>query len=198
MRYLIISLIAILFVACTTVTPPKTEFRVNPHMPKIELVSNECKSKSLKVAQAFSSNKLMSQDMNYALGDSKQYIYSESQWSVTPNKAITARFLELLRETELFNSVQVSKSRSRSDYILEINIEDYMQYFNEDSSKSFAIATISLALIDTKTSITFATKTFRTKVDVNSLNAKGGVDALNIALSNILSQSNAWLGKVCK
>ena len=198
MKYLIISLVTILFVGCTTVTPPKTEFRINPMMPDLQLSGMECKDSSLKVAQAFSSSNLMSIDMNYAQGDSKQYIYSKSQWSVTPNRAVTAKFLELLRDTELFNSVQVSKSRSKSDYILEINIEDFMQYFNEDSSSSYAKATVSLALIETKTSITFATKTFSTKVDIDTLNANGGVEGLNTALSDILSQSAEWFGKVCK
>ena len=198
MKYLIISLVVILFVGCTTMVPPKTEFRINPNMPELQLRGMECKDSSLKVAQAFSSSNLMSIDMNYAQGNSKQYIYSKSQWSVAPNKAITDKFLELLRDTNLFNSVQVSKSRSKSDYILEINIEDFMQYFNENSSSSYAKATISLSLIETKTSITFATKTFTTKVDIESLDANGGVEGLNSALGDILSQSAEWFGKVCK
>ena len=198
MRYLVVSLIAILFVGCTTVTPPKTEFRINPTISVVHLTSKECKTSSLKIAQAFSSSELMSQDMNYGLGDFKQYVYSKSKWSVAPNKVITAKYLELLRETKLFNSVQVSKSRSNSDYILEINIEDFMQYFNEDSSKSYVVVTISLSLIETKANVTYATKTFSTKIDVDSLDAKGGVESLNNALGNILSRSSEWLGEVCR
>ena len=198
MKYFLITRISILFIGCSTTIPPKSEFRVNPNIPDKKLSVMSCKDNSLKVAQAFSSNSLMSRDMNYAQGDAKQYIYAKSQWASTPNRAITDMYLKLLRETDIFNSVQVSKSRSRNDYTLEINIEDFMQYFNEESSYSNANVVITLSFIETKSSIVFASKTFSSKVDVKTLNAEGGVDALNTALSEVMSQSNEWFGEVCK
>jgi len=199
MKYIIISLLAILFSGCiTTTTPAKSEFRVNSHMPSKKFTSLGCKNKSLKVAQAFSQNSIMSHTMSYAQGDFKQYAYSASQWSTAPNRAITAEFLTMIRNSKLFKSVQISKSRSKNDFILEISIEDFMQYFNSNSTSSYANVVISLALIDSKTNSVFATKIFNAKVDVKSLDAKGGVDGLNSALSDILSQSNDWLGEVCK
>lgn len=198
MRYLLIAIIGMLFAGCSTVVPPKVEFRVNPKMPQKKLGAMSCKDNSLKIAQAFSPSSLMSQDMNYALGSEKQYIYSKSQWASTPNRAITNMYLKLLREADVFNSVQVSKSRSRSDYVLEINIEDFMQYFSEDSSSSHAKVLITLSFIDTGSSTVFATKTFSSEVEVESLDAQGGVEALNSALGNVLVQSNEWFGEVCR
>ncbi|WP_455755514.1 ABC-type transport auxiliary lipoprotein family protein [Sulfurimonas sp.] len=199
MKYIIISLVALLFSGCiSTATPAKSEFRVNSHMPSKKFTSLACKSKSLKVAQAFSPSSIMSNTMSYAQGDFKQYAYSASQWSVAPNKAITAEFLTMIRDSKLFKSVQISKSRSRNDFILEISIEDFMQYFNDSSTSSYANVAISLALIDSKTNNVFATKIFNSKEDVKSLDAKGGVDGLNSALSDVISQSNDWLGEVCK
>ncbi len=198
MRYLIISLVVILFVGCTTTTPPKSEFRINPNILSKKLNISGCSDKSLKVAQAFSSNTLMSQSMNYGIGDTKQYAYSKSQWSLTPNRAITDEFLVLLREMKIFKSVQISKSRSKNDFILEINIEDFMQYFNADSSNSYVNVLISLTLIDSKTNYVFATKTFSAKIDTLSLDANGGVIGLNKALANVLSQSGDWFGEVCR
>lgn len=198
MKYFLILIIGILFIGCNNKIPPKAEFRVNPKIPDEKLSALSCKDKSLKIAQAFSSNSLMSQDMSYAQGDAKQYIYSKSKWASTPNRAIGDMYLKLLRATDIFNSVQVSKSRSRNDYILEINIEDFMQYFNEDSSSSYANVSITLSLIESSTSIVFATKTFSSKADVKSLNAEGGVDALNSALGDVMNQSDKWFEEVCK
>ncbi len=198
MKYILTGLAVVLFLGCSSTVPPKSEFRLNPDLKKQELLESGCSDKSLKVAQAFSSSILMSKNMNYGLGDSKQYIYSESQWSLTPNRAITSEFLKLIRESKLFKSVQVSKSRSRNDFILEVNIEDFMQYFNEESSLSYANMIVSLTLINTKTNNVFATQTFSAKVDVETLDANGGVDGLNNVLSDVLLQTNAWLSKVCK
>ena len=198
MRYILVILAFFLFLGCSTTLPPKSEYRLSPDIAIKKLSADSCKDKSLKVAQAFSTSTLMSRDMSYGLGNSKQYIYSESQWASTPNRAITAEFLKLLRDSKLFKSVQISKSRSKNDFILEINIEDFMQYFNKQSSASFAKISISLTLIDAKTNKVFATQTFRTKLDVETLDANGGVSGLNRALSEVLSQSNIWIAGVCK
>jgi len=198
MKYILVSVMIFLFLGCSTRVPPKAEYRLNSNIEVKKLSSLSCKDKSLKVAQAFSSNTLMSRDMSYGLGDSKQFIYSESQWALTPNRAITTKFLAELRNSHLFKSVQISKSRSRNDYILEINIVDFMQYFDENSSSSYSQFIVSLTIIDAKTNRVFATDTFKSKVDVKTLDASGGVDGLNEALEEVLSQSNSWFNKVCK
>lgn len=199
MRYILVVLIALLFSGCLTTTiPAKEEYRINPIQQTKILDVEGCTKYSLKVAQAFSSNALLSQSMYYAQGDTKQYMYSASKWATIPNRAITAEFLTLIRDSKLFKSVQTSKSRSRSDAILEINIEDFMQYFNNDSSQSYASVVVNLSLISAKGNSVFASETFRVKVDIDSLNASGGVDGLNKALSQVLVDSNDWLAKVCK
>lgn len=198
MKYFLFSLMAFFFVGCTTTTSPKVEYRISSELKNKELKSSNCKEKSLQVSQAFSSNLLMSQGMSYVMDNTKQYLYSKSQWSVTPNKAITAEFLTMLRESELFKSVQVSKSRAKSDFILEINIEDFMQYFSKDSSDSYVNVIIGLTIIDSKTNTIYASKTFKAKVDAKSLDAEGGVIALNEALSIVMFKSAEWFSEVCR
>jgi cholesterol transport system auxiliary component len=175
-----------------------TEFRVNPALEIITSDSTQCLDKSLKVAQSFSTSSIMSRKMNYAQGLQKQFVYSESQWADSPNRTINEQIVKLIRDTKLFKSVLTSKSRSKSDLILEINIEDFMQYFSEDSSESYAEATISLSLIESDTNSVIASKTFDSRVDAKSLDAHGGVEALNSALEDILAQTNSWLSGVCK
>ena len=199
MRYIVFSLLVVFLSGCvTTKIPAKSEYRINSQIEVSKNDAQNCKEKSLKVAQAFSSSAFMSNSMMYALGDSKQYAYAESLWAENPNTVITSKFFRLIRETELFKSVQISKSRSRNDYILEINIEDFMQYFNPQSTHSYANVSISVTLIDVKSNRAFATHSFNEKVDAKSLNAEGGVAALTIALNNILKDTNTWITGVCK
>jgi len=136
--------------------------------------------------------------MYYAQGNMKQYMYSSSKWSRSPNRAITSEFLTLIRASNLFKSVQTAKSRSRSDIILEINIEDFMQYFDENSTLSHVNVVINLSLINARGNSVFASQTFNTKIDVKMLNANGGVDGLNKALREVLLDTNEWLSEVCK
>jgi len=199
MRYFITILVIFLFLGCTTPIPPKSEYRLHINLKNIDLPkATRCKDKSLKVAQAFSLSSLMSHDMSYGLGDSKQFIYSKSQWSSSPNRAITSEFLKQLRASNLFKSVQISKSRSKNDFILEINIEDFMQYFNQDLSKSITKVSISLTLINSKTNKVFATKTFNSNLDTKTLNAMGGVEGLSKGLSEVLLKSTIWIAEVCR
>lgn len=199
MKYLFVILFGILLNGCvTTVVPAKSEYRISSGVVALQSKSNTCKEKSLKVAQAFSSSTLMSNHMMYAIGTSKQYAYAESLWAENPNAVITSSILELIRDTNVFNSVQVSKSRSRSDFILEINIEDFMQYFDEASLHSHASISLTLTLIDIKSNRVMATKTFDAKVDVQDLNAQGGVQGLKEAFNIILKDVNTWIIGVCK
>lgn len=192
--------ISLLFSGCSTTKPATTDYTINIKTFKSDLVTSDsvCLDKSLKISQAFSSNKFMSSKMNYVLEDNKQYHYSESVWASSPNRVISYEILKLFRETKLFKSVQTYKSRSKSDFILEINIEDFMQYFENNSKNSFAKVVLSMALIDSKSNHIIATKTFDVKMKSVTLDANGGVEALNKALQKVFAESQEWIVGVCK
>ncbi len=198
MKYILIILALVLQGCLSTTVAPKIEYRINPNTQSKELQGDGCKDKSLKIAQAFSSNSLLSQNMYYGQGEMRRHIYSASKWSRTPNRAITSEFLKLIRDSKLFKSVQTAKSRSRSDIILEINIEDFMQYFNENSNKSYVNIIVNLSFIKAKGNSVFQSKTFKTTVDVEVLDASGGVNGLNKALAKVLLDTNEWFSEVCK
>ena len=80
----------------------------------------------------------------------------------------------------------------------EINIEDFMQYFNNNSTLSHVNVVISVSLINARKNSVFDTQTFSKKIKVKELNSRAGVEGLNIALNDVLKQSNLWLGDVCK
>jgi len=198
MQLLFITLIIFLFVGCSTTTPAVSEYRINVESTASTFTQTGCQEESLKVAQAFSPTSLMTHEMNYGQGSYKQYKFTQSQWAESPNRAISAEIVEHIKSTKLFKNVQISKSRSKNGLLLETNIEDFMQYFSEDEQESFVSVRISLTLIDVETSKVVATKTFKSKIEVDSIDADAGVKHLNIALENILKSSGEWLSEVCR
>jgi len=197
MKLIFITIGIFLLSGCTTVKPSIVEYNITTKSLKTASTVSGCKDKSLKIAQAFSSSSLMSLKMDYAQEDSKVFSYSQSQWRESPNHAVTMETLKAIRASDLFKNVQISKSRSKSEWILETNIEDFLQYYSDGLKDSFANVVISLTLIDSKTNSVVATKMFSSKVNTNSLDAEGGVEALNKALSDILTQNIEWLNGVC-
>lgn len=197
MKKILILLSIVLLSGCVTTKPSITEYRVVAKTSKARSVVDGCKEKSLKIAQAFSSSSLMSLKMDYVQEESKIFSYSQAHWNESPNHSVTKEILKKIRDSKLFKNVQISRSRSKNSWILETNIEDFLQYYSEGLKDSFAKVIISLTLIDSKTNSVIATKTFNSKVNTNTLDAEGGVEALNKALSDILTQNIEWLNGVC-
>ncbi len=197
MYHFFIVIAIFLFSACSVKKTAITEYTINTHIHKSELNATKCIDKSLKISQAFSSSELMSLKMNYKEGDYKQFFYSQSQWADSPNRVITTQIVKLLRESKLFQSVQTDKSRTNSEYILETNIEDFMQYFSKNSKDSFVNIVMTITLLDAQTSMIVATKTFSVEMKSDTLDAEGGVSALNQAFEDILVQMRGWLSGVC-
>lgn len=195
---IILIILTILFSGCTTIKPHVAEYRVVAKDLKIGNAATGCKEKSLKVAQAFSSNSLMSLNMDYTESNNRVFSYSQSQWLESPNSLVSAELLKSIRDSELFSSVHSSKSRVKSNLVLETNIEEFMQFYSQDMKSSFVHVVVSLTLIDAKTNSVIADKTFSSKLDAKTVDAKGGVEALSSALSEIVSQNIEWLGGVCK
>jgi ABC-type uncharacterized transport system auxiliary subunit len=190
--------ITLFFVSCATVQPHVEEYRIAPQVQLKQFKAQECRENSIKVGQTFSSNLLMSMDMNYGVGSYQLDTFNQSQWALSPNRAINMAISEMLRDTKLFKNVQIAKSRSKTDFYLESNIEDFMQYFSEDKKQSFVNVRISMSLIDRKTSQVLATKIFSKKLPTKELNAASGVIELNKALQDVLSQSALWFEGVCQ
>ena len=197
-KYLYILPLIYIFLGCSTTVPAISEYKIKTDVIAKQFPQSGCKKESLKIAQAFSSSNLMTRSMGYGQGDYKQFSFSESQWAESPNRTVTSEILAYVNETGLFNNVQTSKSRSENGLLLETNIEEFMQYFSEDAKESYVNVVITLTLIDTKTNKVLSAKSFDRKVEVSTMNAEGGVIALNKALNDVIVQSGEWLGSVCK
>ena len=136
--------------------------------------------------------------MHYGSGQYSVASFTQSQWSESPNRAISAKTVEALESSQLFTYVSNAQSTVRSDLVLETNIEDFMQYFTKDNSKSYVNVAIKATLVERKTKQIIASKKFEKRVATKSLDAYGGVVALSQALSAILEDEVQWLGSECK
>jgi len=194
---LLLSLVLV-FTACTKTVPYIKEYKIDTSVNIDASKQTQCQKKSIKVVHAFSANNLMLQEMNYVNGLYDIEQFTQSQWSQSPNKSITAQTLNALENAHYFKYVANAKSRVRSDLLLENNIKDFMQYFSQDNSKSFVKVVISATLIDRKTKKSLAYKRFEKTEESKSLDAYGGVVALNLALSELLKEEVKWLGEQCK
>jgi len=183
---------------CTTTSAPISEYRLLSKKSETAFEAKGCIEKSIKVALSFAANSLMAQKMKYAKEDFAEYAFSESQWAQSPNQAITQEILESVRGSNLFSSVQNYKSRSMSDYILESSIEEFAQHFDTKEKSSYALMRISFALVDVKSSRVLGSVTLSKREDVKELNARGGVESLSNALTQILQEKNIWLNEACK
>ncbi len=194
--YLMIAIV-FLFSGCSITKPAITEYKLSLKDFTSKSYTKSCKDKSLKVSSAFSSNSLTTLEMKYMQDKHKIYAYSESRWNNSPNQEISSQVLCAIRDAKLFSSVQNSKSRSKSDLILEINVQDFMQYYNDDLSKSYVNIVMCFTLLDANTNKTIITKNFSAKKDVKNLDAAGGVEALDSVLGEIISQGLDFLDGAC-
>lgn len=187
-----------LFVGCTTMKPHISEFRVITKDAQAKSKSSSCRDKSLKISQAFSPVSLHSLNMSYTESDNKIFSYSQAQWQESPNNFIPAELYKSIRDSAQFKSVHSSKSRVKSDYVLEIDIEEFMQFYTKNMSSSYVNIIINLSLVDAKTNIVISTNKFISKVDTKTTDASGGVEALSTALDEIILKNAEWLDGVCK
>ena len=197
MKYIYLALSIFVLAGCSVTTPAVSEYRINIYPNAKEFNSTACREESLKVEQAFSSTSLMSSKMRYAIGDYKQFAFTQSEWAESPNRAITDEVVQYIKAGNIFKNVQSSQSRTFNRYILEVHIEDFMQYFSKDEKQSFANVRIAFTLIDAQASKVVAAKTFSSKVKAKTIDAQGGVEALNSALKDILNKSLKWLDESC-
>jgi ABC-type uncharacterized transport system auxiliary subunit len=182
---------------CTSPTPAPNEYRLYTNTEAVQAEKTKCMEKTLKVDQALSDKLFLSLKMYYVKGQYSQYAYARSRWIQSPNDAVTKAITEYLRAMHLFKSVQNAESQTKNDFRLEINIEDFMQYFDANEENSFVNVVLTCNLINNTTHKIVTTKTFHAKVKAKSNDAQGGVIALNYALDTILKECGLWLQGVC-
>ena len=192
--------IVIFFEGCSIKSsPPSDEYTVVlQKLPQGTLAYGVCHDKSLKVLEPFGSNEYAASDLHYVVLPNEENHYNLSSWSQPLASTLYREMLRVFEKSKIFGSVANYTSIAKSDYILEMEINDFKQYFSSDMKHSYVVADITLTLIESKRFSIVAQKEFVQKIDTASLDAKGGVDALGSAFEKIASDAVIWLAGVCR
>jgi cholesterol transport system auxiliary component len=182
--------------ACVSPTPAPQEFIL---MPKLDLNAVKVDNrvlKTIKIENSYSDTVFKSSNMYYVQNREKQFSFSKSKWAYPLNSMINENIIKMVRDLKLFKFVQSVKSKTKSEYTLESTINDFKQYFYNNDTKSYVKSSITFTLLNSNTHEILASKTFESKVDVDTLNAVGGVKALNNSLNDVLIDAALWLSEV--
>ncbi len=197
MKQLLFLCMSLLFIGCSQEVPPVKRYRLEVQIPKVQLKKSYCEQKSLKILFPSSTYEYTTNDFYYVQGD-EEGIYTQSNWVRTPANDIYYLILKNIRKSGIFHTVESYSSVAKGDLNLEIEIEDFKQYFSKDAKRSYVVVDLTLTLIDKKNYQVVAQQSFYNKILTTSADAQGGVVALSRSLEFLLPQMIKWLGENCK
>ena len=193
MRTLLL-ILAILLSGCSVTTPSMTHYRIDPNM-QIKPSQVPMQKYSVKVIPIFSNSSLSNNAMHYRVGEYKEYTYTQASWVESPNRAVANRLTQALADSKLFNGVYSYKSINKGDLVLEVDLGEFIQSFDEQNKTSSVKAAMHLHLIERDSGKLIASKNFVKTLQSKTLDAKGGVAGLNMVLGEMMEETVAWLGE---
>jgi ABC-type uncharacterized transport system auxiliary subunit len=194
------SLVLLLFGGCSLQTriPAKTQYKLQMPSQTQEYNATACKDDVLGLRNVVSYDPIMDRSIYYQVGELNIATYSESNWEAAPFKTVGLSLISSIRESKIFKDAFLSSSFVKPDIILEYNVGEFIQHFSEDMKSSYVTVNIHFALLERKDSKLLYSTTIEKKVPVSSLDALGGVKALQSALNDVLMQTNLWLNTKCQ
>ena len=178
--------------------PPVTEFALITEQKSFDVSSKKCSQKSLKVLEPFGSNKYTINELYYVVLPYEENSYTQSSWIEPVSTMLYNEILKAIRESALFGNVANYSSVAKGEYILEIEINDFKQYFTPDMQHSYVVSDITFTLVRSSNFVPIAQKEIYKKIKTSSLDAKGGVEALNRAQQETIQEMISWLDRTCQ
>lgn len=197
MRIAVFIFLVMVLSGCVTKKPVVAEYAMSTKSMAI-VKGTGCKEKSLRISSVFASSALNSTVMEYTDTKGAIYAFTESRWHEPLSMQVAQTLFQSSQDSSLFKSVVGSKSRSRSDLVLEVSIDRFFHKFLDESGGSVVEGAMSFSLIDVKTNMLVASKSFSSSAVPKTHNAIGGVGAYGAVMNDILEQERVWLGEVCR
>lgn len=192
---IVLTLFIFLLTGCSVTHPSITDYRIDPNV-KIQQSKNVSQKRSIKVAPLFFNVSLSTNSMHYRVGQYKEYTFTQSAWVDNPSRAIANKLVNVLEKSGMFDGVYNYKSSKSAELVLEVSVNEFIQSFNEAENSSNVTLDISYNLIEKKTSKLIGSKNFTKTMQTKTVDAEGGVEALNILLSKTLEDTVVWLGEM--
>lgn len=185
----------VLLTGCSVTTPAVTQYKLDPQANHQE--NKQCKVDTLRMMPIESKNSLQTTTMYYVQQPFQEAAFTQSSWAQSPTSMFEQHLYATLSESGLFDAVYSYESIGKAPWILEVRLDDFTQYFDAKLQHSFVKIDATLTLYK-KTDTAVASKHFIQQIDTKSLDAHGGVEALNEALSIMLTEMTDWLAKSCQ
>ena len=175
-----------------------TQYRLQTTKQTQVFAATSCKEDLLGLKNIISYDPIATRSIYYQVGENELASYSESNWESPLFKTVESSLISNLRDANIFKDVVVSRSFAKPDYILEYSVGEFIQHFSEDMKSSYVLVNIHFTLLDNKTSKLLYTTTIEKKIPAKTLDAKGGVIALQEALGEVMKDTNIWLNTQCE
>jgi len=187
--YLVVMTLLVSIVACTQ-APALKVYTLD--VPNISMEKNaQYRHKILKVTFPQSMREELSEKMNFSYSNDERGVYQNSQWSNTMNKLLQGTLIDMLDKSRLFKTVLSDTSTLQEDYRLESNI--FMFEHQVRGTHSHSVISIQFTLIDGNTGKLIKSKRFTYREKTKSTDAKGYVNATNIAIATLGRDLIHWM-----
>jgi ABC-type uncharacterized transport system auxiliary subunit len=201
MKSIIFYSLVLLFVSgCSlqTKVAAHTQYRLQVSPQTQSFSASTCKENVLQLKNIISYDPIATRSIYYQVGDLKLASYSESNWESPLFKTVESSLISNMRDAKIFKDVISSHSSAKPDFILEYSVTEFIQHFSEDMNRSYATVKIHFALLENKNSKLLYSTDIEKKVPSATLDAEGGVKALQEALGDASKDANIWLNVQCE
>jgi cholesterol transport system auxiliary component len=134
---------------------------------------------------------LLSQNIMYTKPGLIAGNYLYSKWHQPPNRSISTSLYTAFKHNNIFSTLVVDDTHVRSDLTLDIRLLQFEHRFT-NTKDSHGVIVLDAMLYDPQTQQILASHLFRSEVTAKTGNAQGGVNALNTALEEIISELICW------
>jgi cholesterol transport system auxiliary component len=150
--------------------------------------------KSVLIADAAAPLWLDNTAIHYRLlysNPSQSYSYANSRWAAPPAAILTQKIRDRI-VTHTDKRVIKNSGTARADYILHIELEEFIQVFDTANDSRIAIS-LRASLVERNSRYLFAQKDFGIQEKTPTADAAGAVSALGSASNQLVDQLIAWL-----
>jgi cholesterol transport system auxiliary component len=193
---------AVLLLAGCTLTPQKTPpvsmYDFGP-TPQLESGHPVFLRANIQVAEISAPVWLDTQSIRYRLAyhnPAQTYAYTSSRWVAPPAKLLTERIKQHFA-THIDQEDKIRESVSLANYLLKIELEEFIQIF-ENQNSSWVKIRLRVSLYEQKTRSLMAQRNFLGEQLTESTDAEGAVAGLIKVGDGLSSELIQWIDNVFK
>ena len=185
---------ALLFGGCAVKrVPAAKEYQISSTTSGIEEFQNDTsRFDTLKLRFSHSSKTVTTSNIYYIDEQYRKQPYSYSRWYDTVETMFEEKLIKALKRSKTVKSVLSGSTAARSDYILELDILEFVQEFPTEG-RSFGKVVVMASLVRSVDRKVISSKLFESTSPAPQDSAEGGVEALNRATDSVVTEILEWL-----